>query len=136
MDPFRDFDEMRRRMEKMFRGMTEEQYPEFQRPEIDVVNKDKEITVIAEMPGVDKEDIEINAEPTSIEIKASTEKGEEKEEKGYYYHERSSKSYKRNITLPEEVKAEEAKAQYKNGVLEINIPKTHPKKKGTEVEIK
>lgn len=136
MDPFRDLDEVRRKMEKMFREMPEGDLTNFQKPEVDVINKNKEITVIAEMPGVNKEDIELNAESTSLVIKADTKKGKEKKEEGYYYHERSSKSYKRYIDLPEEVKPEKAEANYKNGVLEVNLPKTHPEEKGTDIQIK
>ncbi len=137
MDPFKDFEEMRRRMNKMFQDTTQGKgFQGFQRPEIDVVNKEEEITVIAEMPGVRKEDIEINAEPTHLEIKAESKKGKKEKDEGYYYRERSSKSYKRYIDLPAEVKPSKAQAEYKNGVLEINLPKAHPEEEGKQIEIK
>lgn len=137
MDPFRDIEEMRRRMNKMFQDTSGERgFKGFQRPEIDVVNKEEEITVIAEMPGVRKEDIGINAEPTHLEIKAESKKGKRKEDEGHYYRERSSKSYKRYVDLPAEVKPSKAKAEYKNGVLEVNLPKAHPEQEGKQIQIK
>ncbi len=136
-DPIKDFEEMRKRMNRLLGGFEDFSVSEFQRPEVDVVDKAEKITVITELPGVNKEDIEINAEPTSVEIKAEIKKGktEEEGERGYYYRERSNKSYKRYVDLPAEVKPEKAEANYKNGILEIELPKKHVEEEGTNVPI-
>lgn len=135
-DPFRELDEMRKRMEKMFGESPRFGFSNFQTPEIDVINDPKEIKVIAELPGVNKENIELNAEPKTLEIKADTKQSTEKGKEGYYYRERSNKSYRRRIELPEEVKPEETEATYNNGVLEITLPKATAEKKGKHINIK
>ena len=134
-DPFKDFEEMRKRMNRLLGGFEGSSTSSFQRPEIDVMDKDKKITVIAELPGIRKEDIEINAEPHTLEIKAESKKGGTKQDQGYYYRERSSKSYRRHIDLPAEVNPQKAEANYNNGILEIDLPKKHPEQKGTNIPI-
>ena len=83
----------------------------------------------AEMPGLEKQDIKINVSEDRLEISAETQREEKKEEKGYIYRERRSGSYYRAITLPSPVDSDKSKASYKNGVLEIKMPKTEIKKK-------
>ena len=83
--------------------------------------KETENSVIArfELPGVDKKDIELNVTEDYIEVK-SEKKQEKKKDKMY---ERFSQQFYRRIPLPTNVKAEKAKASYKNGILNIEIPK-------------
>jgi HSP20 family protein len=85
---------------------------EERKPLIDVMETDEEVHVIAEMPGVNKEDIDVNASETSVEIKAEGE----------------NRKYFETVDLPCEVIPESAKARYNNGVLEIIFKKKHPKK--------
>ncbi len=135
-DPLRDLEEMRKRMNKIFGGFEELKGSEFQRPNVDVIDKPEEITVIAELPGVNKEDIKINAEPTSLEIRAEASEEGEKSDEGYYYRERSTKSYQRYVDLPSEIKPNKAEANYKNGILEISLPKKYKEKEeGSSVPI-
>lgn len=140
MNPFREIEDMRRRMQNMFRDLPTKdlrELNEYQRPDIDIMNKEKEITVIAELPGINKKDIKINAEPNFIEIEADSKEAKEETDKGYYYKERSAKSFKRSLSLPAEVKPEKAEANYNNGVLEITLPKANPEKeKGKRIDIK
>jgi len=98
-------------------------------PSIDVMESDSEITAKAEMPGIDKKDININVTEDRLEISAETKKEEKKEEKGYIYREMRSGSYYRSVPLPSPVDPENTKASYKDGVLEIKMPKTEVKKK-------
>ncbi len=139
MDPFKELEEVSRRMQNMFGGTSLGGYREtedYQRPNVDVMNKEKEITIIAELPGMEKEDIDLKVEPNHVEVTAETSRGKETEQEGYYYKERSSKSFKRVLPLPEEVKPDTAKATYKNGVLEVTIQKVTPgKEKGRRVPI-
>ncbi len=81
------------------------------------------------MPGLEKQDIKINLIEDRLEISAETKREEEKKEKGYVYRERRAGSYYRAISLPSPVDPDNAKASYKNGVLEIKMPKTELKKK-------
>ncbi len=92
-------------------------------PPIDVYETDSEVVVKAELPGIKKEDIDVTIKENSVHIKA--EKKEEKEEKTETVHrvERFYGKVERVVPLPAEIKPEEAKAEYKDGVLEIRIPK-------------
>ncbi len=140
-DDFRRFEEMMNRMFEEFWGRPArrrllpsgergEVVPaEYREPFIDVIETDKEVIATAEMPGLEKQDIKINVTEDRLEISAETKREEKKEEKGYVYRERRSGSYYRAISLPSPVDPDKSKASYKNGVLEIKMPKTEVKKK-------
>lgn len=98
-------------------------------PKVDIIDRDNEVMVRAELPGVDKKDIDISMTDNTITIKGKTSK-EEKEEKGEYYRcETSRGSYTRTLTLPAEVDSDKAKASFKDGVLEMTIPKAERAKR-------
>lgn len=92
-------------------------------PNIDVVDRDKEIFVKAELPGFDKEDLDISIANNQLVIKAKACE-EEKEEEGDYLKQeiRTSEIY-RSILLPAEVEDEKIKTSFRNGVLKLTIPK-------------
>jgi HSP20 family protein len=92
-------------------------------PRVDVVEGDKEITVSAELPGMDEKEIDLSLSHGVLTI--SGEKWEEKEDKGrnYYRMERSYGSFQRSVPLPSEVDEYKAKATFKKGVLTITLPK-------------
>jgi HSP20 family protein len=93
-------------------------------PRVDVVEGDKEITVSAELPGMDETEIDLSLSHGVLTI--SGEKQGEKEDKGrnYYRMERSYGSFQRSVPLPSEVDEDKAKATFKKGVLTITLPKT------------
>ncbi len=92
---------------------------------VDLYETDKEFISEIEMPGVDKKDIKVQITDDGIEVKA--EKKVESEindkKKGVYRAERYKSGYYRYFALPKNVDASRAKAEYKNGVLRITIPK-------------
>lgn len=92
-------------------------------PKIDVIDRDKEMFVKAELPGIDKKDIEVSITNNRLVIKACS-RHEEKEEKGDYLKQeiRSSEIF-RSIQLPAEVDDSKIKTSFKNGLLEMTIPK-------------
>lgn len=93
-------------------------------PNVDVIDRDNEILVRAELPGVDKDNVEVTLSDNAVTIKGSTRK-EEKEEKGDYYRcEISSGSFSRTVGLPASVDSEHSKAVFKDGVLELKLAKT------------
>ncbi len=139
-DDFGRFEEMMNRMFENFWGRPRRQLlssgergetlpAEYRQPSIDVVETDREVIARAEMPGLDKENIKINLTEDRLEISAETKKEEEKREKGYVYREMRSGSYYRAIALPSPVDPNNAQASYKNGILEIKMPKTEVKEK-------
>lgn len=100
-------------------------------PRVDVVDRDNEVIVKAEVPGVDKKDLDISLTENTVSIKGSTSH-EEKEEKGDYYHcEISHGSFSRVVSLPAEVDAEKASSKFKDGVLELTLPKVKKSKRHT-----
>ncbi len=92
-------------------------------PPVDIYETDSEVVIKAELPGVKKEDIDVTIKENSVHIKA--ERKEEREDKTENVHrvERFYGRIERIVPLPVEVKPEDAKAEYKDGVLEIRIPK-------------
>ena len=106
-------------------------------PSIDVKESDKDFIIRAELPGVNDKDVEVTVTNNAVTIKG--EKKEDKEDKGenYYYMERSYGSFNRVIPLEMETDANKAEASFKNGILNITIPKKpSAKTKGTKVPIK
>ena len=98
-------------------------------PKLDVIDRDNEVVVRAEVPNVKKDDLEISVTGDLFTIKGQT-KREEKEEKGDYYRcEVSEGSFSRTVTLPAMVDEAGAKAQLKDGMLEVTLPKTEKSKK-------
>ncbi len=140
-DDFRRFEEIMNRMFEEFWGRPSRRRllpsgergavvpAEYREPFIDVIETDKEVVATAEMPGLEKQDIKLNLTEDRLEISAETKHEEKKEERGYVYRERRSGSYYRAISLPSPVDPDKSKASYKNGVLEIKMPKTEVKKK-------
>lgn len=103
-------------------------------PKVDVIERDNEILVRAELPGVDKKDVDISTTENTVTIKGSTRK-EEKEEKGDFYRcEISTGAFSRTLALPGNVDSTKAKAEFKDGVLELTLPKAE-KSKRKKIEI-
>ena len=98
-------------------------------PKVDVVERDEEIIVRAEVPGVAKDDLDVTVSENMVTIKGET-KHEEKEEKGDYYRSEISRgSFSRTVTLPSYVSSEDAKAKFSDGVLELTLPKVEKTKR-------
>jgi HSP20 family protein len=92
-------------------------------PRVDVIDRDEEIMLRAELPGVEKKDLDVSITDNTVTIKA-TSSAEEKEEKGDYYRcEISRGSFARTITLPSNVESDKAAASFKEGILELTLPK-------------
>lgn len=110
-------------------------------PLIDVVDKPKVIEVLAELPGVEKQDIKINVEPFAVALGAQQKYhlNEEDKKKGFFHEERSYQSFFRRIPLKAEIFPEKSRAEFKNGILSLVLEKkspTEPKEKGFKVEVK
>lgn len=105
-------------------------------PSVDIYEEGGDVVVKSELPGMKKEDIEVNLTEDSITISGEKKKEEKVEKKGYYRLERSYGSFTRSFGLPSEVRTEDAKAKFKDGILEIRIPKTEEaKRKARKVSI-
>jgi HSP20 family protein len=92
-------------------------------PKVDVIDRDAELVIRAELPGMAREDLEVSLSDNSLTIKGESHK-ELKEEKGEFYRcEISHGKVARTISLPCEVDADKAEASFANGVLELKLPK-------------
>lgn len=98
-------------------------------PKLDVVDRDDEVLVRAEVPGVNKADLEVSINGDLFTIKGKT-RHETKEEKGDYFRsEVTQGSFSRTVTLPASVDETKASAQLKDGMLEVTLPKIEKSKK-------
>jgi HSP20 family protein len=98
-------------------------------PKVDLIERDDEIVLRAEVPGVDKKDLDISLTHDSVTIKGQTSH-EEKEEKGSYFRcEMSRGSFSRTVALPADVDPEKARASFKDGVVELAMPKVEKAKR-------
>lgn len=92
-------------------------------PKVDIIDRDDEVLIRAEVPGVDKKDLDVSVTDNSVSISGSTSH-ETKEETGDYYRSEISRgSFSRVIALPSDVDSDKTKSKFKNGVLELTIPK-------------
>jgi HSP20 family protein len=104
-------------------------------PSVDVYEEKDDIIVKAELPGMDKNDIEVNISDSQLILKGEKKKEEKVEEENYYRCERSYGAFFRTLELPSTVQADKIKASFKNGVLEVRLPKTE-EAKSKEIKIK
>jgi HSP20 family protein len=135
--PFEELERIRREFDRLMEEFIAKEEPveRFFAPALDVYETDGEVVVKAELPGVKKEDVEVLVRDNSLIIRG--EKKEEKEEKTetYYRVERVYGKFERVVALPAEVKLEGVKAEFKDGVLEIRLPKEKTSKEA-KIEIK
>ena len=103
-------------------------------PPVDVIDKEDSVIVKAELPGIDKKDVKISISENTLTIRGERKGEQEVKKENYYCCERVRGSYSRTIALPVEVDKAKAKASFKNGILEIILPKLE-EVKPKEIEI-
>lgn len=108
---------------------------ELRPPTVDVFEEKDDIVVKAELPGIEKDNIDVNLTDRTLTIKGEKKKEEDIKEENYYRAERSYGSFLRTLELPNEVRAEKVKATFNNGILEVRMPKTE-EAKAKEVKVK
>lgn len=106
-------------------------------PSMDVSESDKEVTISAELPGMEAEDIHITLDSNVLTISGEKRAEKEEKEKNYYRVERSYGSFRRSIPLPDYVDENKIEATFKRGVLKVMLPKIPgAQKKGRQINIK
>jgi HSP20 family protein len=93
-------------------------------PPVDLRETDKEVEIVAEVPGMDVNDVDVSVASGVLTIRGEKKSERETEEKGYRLRERSFGRIERVVPLPEELNLDAVKAVVKNGVLTVTIPKT------------
>jgi HSP20 family protein len=91
-------------------------------PSVDMFREGDDVVVKVELPGLKKEEIEVNLTEGALTISGEKKKEKKVEKKDYYRMERSYGSFSRSVSLPPDVETEKARAQFRDGVLEIRIP--------------
>jgi HSP20 family protein len=133
------FEEMERRFEEFFRRpfsllsptwLPRLRMPELEElaPSVDILEEGGDVVIKAELPGIKKEDIDVKLTDNTITISGEKKKEEKVEKKNYFRMERSYGSFTRCFSLPSEVQTDKVKAQFKDGILEIRVPKTEEAK--------
>ncbi len=144
--PFREFNDLKREMDYLFDeffgrrtspSKAEKTIPaaEIHFPPVDIYEKAAEIVIKAGIPGVKKEDIEVTFLKDTLTIRGERKRDRAVRDEDYYYLEHHYGSFSRSITLPVGLTPEGMKASYKDGILEIIIPKSE-KEKPREIEVK
>jgi HSP20 family protein len=148
-DPFEEMKRFRKEMNQLFdrffssdfsRKMLPDVKKEmqlFRQPLSDLKETEKELIASIEIPGVDKKDIQLKVSENSLEVKVEKKEETKIEKKGYLKAERSYRGFYRLIPLPIKVIPEKTTSTYKNGVLEVVMPKAEKKKieKAKKIEV-
>jgi HSP20 family protein len=138
-DVDRWLDELRRRLHLPSLWTGERWWPsevEIQVPALDVYETDEAVVLKADLPGLSKDEIEVNLTDSTLTVTGEKKKESEVKQEHYYRSERSFGSFSRMVHLPAEVNGAQAKATFKNGVLEVRLPKTEAaRRKAVKVKV-
>jgi HSP20 family protein len=143
MEPYRGgrmlgmFDDMERMFDRYLRGMGPSWLPRVRMPEefegayfdADIYEEGKNIVLKAELPGISKDELDIDITEEAITVSGEKKKEEKVEKKDYFRLERSYGSFTRTFRLPAGIKVDAAKATFKDGVLKIIAPRKEAGKK-------
>ncbi|NIS61516.1 MAG: Hsp20 family protein [Proteobacteria bacterium] len=138
--PFGELSSLRREMDRLWENFFGERpltrmWEREWTPSLDVSETKDNFVVKAEVPGIDAKDIDISLTGDVLTIKGEKRQEREEKEEDYHLVERSYGSFSRSVRLPAEVESSKIKASYKNGILNITLPKSE-KVKAKEVKIK
>jgi HSP20 family protein len=112
-------------------GLEEEMYV----PRVDVIDRENEVVIRAEVPGVTKDDLDISMTDDSLTLRGSVAHEERKEEADYVVQETRRGGFSRTIPLPAYVDQSKVKARYHDGIVELTLPKTErSKRRKVEIE--
>ena len=140
--PVRELEEMRRNLDKLFGEYGEpvvrqhtisKGAPASLIPSMDIFEREGEIVIRADLPGIDKDQIDLSITKDTLTLKAEAKKEEEIRSENYYMQERSYGTYIRTVQLPQDIDSAKAKASFNNGMLEMIFPK---KEEARTAEIK
>ncbi len=140
LDVFQDLEDFQKEMNRLFERT---QWPVkaanggIWAPAVDIIDEKDQVRIKADLPGLKKEDIEVSADNGVLTIKGEKKEEKEIKEKDYVRSERYYGSFHRSFSLPAGVDAQKVNAVYKDGVLEVTLPKREDAKpKQIKVEVK
>jgi HSP20 family protein len=118
---FDDFGFGRWRSRQPWRGFMQSS-EEMWNPDLEIFHRNSELVIRADLPGLAKDDVKVDVTDNQVVIEGERQRQQEEEREGVYRSERSYGKFYRVIPLPEGVMADQAKATFKDGVLEITMP--------------
>lgn len=139
-DPFAELRDLQREMDRLFdsffgRARTEIAETGWS-PLVDLYETKDNLVVKAELPGVKPEEVEVSIVGDTLTLKGERKEEKEAREEGYYHRELTYGAFHRSLTLPQTVDPGKVKATFKNGILEIVLPKKEEAKpKAIKVEV-
>lgn len=142
-DPFREMSALQERMNRLFSDVRaqapvrgEEIVQGAWVPAVDIFETNEAIVLKAELPGITAQDISVEVKDNTLTLKGEKKFEKEVKEENYHRVERSYGSFQRAFTLPGTIHQEKVKAKFKDGILEITLPKVEEAKpKQVKVEI-
>lgn len=140
-DPWREFfsirDEIDRLFDRFLAPVTTgtQAFEAVWSPNVDMYETDKELVIKAELPGLSSKDVDITLTDDSITIKGERKQTEEVKGENYYRRESCYGAFQRTLPIPVPVKKENVKATFKDGVLEIRLPKEKVESKGIKIKV-
>jgi HSP20 family protein len=137
-DPFEEIRRTQERLNQLFEDfmpMEEWGGRKVFTPAIDIKEEENKLVVTTDLPGINKEDIEINLKEDMLEISAKSGKEKETEEEGYIRKEREYTRFYRAVRLPTSVKEEGSTAKIENGVLTIMLQKMKLEEPAKKIQI-
>jgi len=134
-EPLREIETLHDRIQRYFDDFPTFGFnvPDSFSPRIDISEEKEKINVVAEIPGVKKENIKITLQDNILTIEGEKKNEIEKKEKNFYRSERVFGSFKRCFTLPADVDSEKVEAKFENGMLCVELNKLEPKTKSEKV---
>jgi HSP20 family protein len=143
--PFRALQRMADEMDHMFddfglgrrwsRPMWRETGAEMWAPDVEVFQKNNELTIRADLPGLKRDELSVDVTDDAVTIQGERKDEHKEEREGFYRSERSYGSFCRVVSLPEGAITDQAKATFRDGVLEITMPAPPEATKGRRLEI-
>ncbi len=135
-DPFREMVSLREAMDRLFEDSVVRPlggYPLLQREgvgtlAIDMYETDNDVVVKTSLPGVNPDDVDVTVTGNTLTIKGKTKSDVDETEGSYHYRERRYGMFQRTVTLPTEVEAGKADADFEDGVLTLRLPKVEEAK--------
>ncbi len=139
-DPFRELRNLQDEMTRLFTGVAPASFGREDvmygawNPNVDIFEEKDNLILEAELPGLKRDDFELTIENNVITLKGERKLEKKSEGENYHRVERSYGSFTRSFTLPQTVKADDAKAEFHDGVLRVTLPKRE-ETKARKIEI-
>ncbi len=136
-EPIRDLLSTQREFDRLFREAFSPVFGETEvstrswAPPVDIFETENDIVLKAELPGIDPKDVEVRVEDNTLYLKGERKYEKEVNEKNYHRVERSYGSFARSFSLPNSIDSEKVKAEYKDGLLTLTMPKREEAKPKT-----